>query len=70
MRKVLIFGSAGQLGVELVTVFRSAGFEVQPLTRANLDITDASADPYADASVRQRDGARRRKRGNSARSVV
>jgi dTDP-4-dehydrorhamnose reductase len=43
MRKVLIFGSAGQLGVELVTVFRSAGFEVQPLTRANLDITDASA---------------------------
>ena len=43
MRKVLIFGSAGQLGVELVTVFRSAGFEVQPLTRANLDITDPAA---------------------------
>jgi len=43
MRKVLIFGSAGQLGVELVKVFRAAGMQVQPLTRANLDITDASA---------------------------
>ena len=43
MRKVLIFGSAGQLVVELVNVFRTAGFEVQPLTRANLDITDPAA---------------------------
>jgi len=43
MRKVLIFGSAGQLGVELVSTFRSAGFQVHPLTRANLDITDAAA---------------------------
>jgi dTDP-4-dehydrorhamnose reductase len=43
MRKVLIFGSAGQLGVELVNVFRSNGLEVKALTRANLDITDASA---------------------------
>lgn len=43
MRKVLIFGSAGQLGVELVNVFRSAGCQVHPLTRANLDITDPAA---------------------------
>ena len=43
MRKVLIFGSAGQLGVELVSVFRDAGMQVQPLTRANVDITDAAA---------------------------
>ena len=42
MRKVLIFGSAGQLGVELVSVFRSAGLEVKALTRANLDITEAA----------------------------
>ncbi|MCC7234592.1 MAG: dTDP-4-dehydrorhamnose reductase [Bryobacterales bacterium] len=43
MRKVLIFGSAGQLGIELTTVFRDAGFQVQALTRAHLDITDPAA---------------------------
>ena len=37
-KRVVIFGSGGQLGVELVTVFRERGYEVtgmergQPLT--------------------------------------
>lgn len=40
--KVAIFGGAGQLGVELVRVFSGPGNQVLPLTRADLDITDAA----------------------------
>lgn len=40
--KVAIFGGAGQLGVELVRVFSGSGNQVLPLTRADLDITDAA----------------------------
>src|SRR5262245_40739082 len=38
--KVVVFGSSGQLGVELVTEFRSRGWEVTGFPRASLDISD------------------------------
>ncbi|MEZ5351178.1 MAG: dTDP-4-dehydrorhamnose reductase [Bryobacteraceae bacterium] len=38
--KVVIFGGAGQLGVELVRVFTAAGADVVALTRADGDVTD------------------------------
>jgi dTDP-4-dehydrorhamnose reductase len=41
--RVAIFGSAGQLGVELVREFASRGHDVIGLTRAQVDITDATA---------------------------
>ncbi|HXG31866.1 MAG TPA: dTDP-4-dehydrorhamnose reductase [Bryobacteraceae bacterium] len=40
--KVLIFGAAGQLGVELVDEFRRRGHKVRGLDRASVDITDAA----------------------------
>ncbi len=40
--KVLIFGAAGQLGVELVNEFRRRGHKVRGLDRASVDITDAA----------------------------
>lgn len=40
--KVLIFGAAGQLGVELVNEFRKRGHKVRGLDRASVDITDAA----------------------------
>jgi dTDP-4-dehydrorhamnose reductase len=41
--RALVFGAAGQLGVELARQARDAGSEVIALTRADLDITDAGA---------------------------
>jgi dTDP-4-dehydrorhamnose reductase len=37
---VVVFGAAGQLGVELVQTFRARGFAVHPFNRASVDITD------------------------------
>lgn len=41
-KKVVIFGAAGQLGVELSRVFSQAGYQLLRLTRAEVDITDAA----------------------------
>ena len=42
--KVLIFGSTGQLGTDLVSVLQNSGkFEVIPLTHEDADCTDAAA---------------------------
>lgn len=42
--KVLIFGSTGQLGTDLVSVLQKSGkFEVIPLTHEDADCTDAAA---------------------------
>jgi dTDP-4-dehydrorhamnose reductase len=38
--RVAIFGSGGQLGVELLSVFRSRGYEVAGFERSNVEITD------------------------------
>ena len=46
-QSVLIFGSAGQLGVELVRVFTELGHEVQALTRTDADL--AQPQSIADA---------------------
>jgi len=42
-RKAVVFGSAGQLGVELVAALRERGYEVAAWDRPEVDITDASA---------------------------
>jgi len=41
-RKVLIFGNAGQLGVELVREFTNRGYRVAGYDRAEVDITEGS----------------------------
>lgn len=38
--RVVIFGSGGQLGVELKREFKERGYEVTPLERTDVDITD------------------------------
>ena len=40
--KVAVFGSEGQLGVELVTIFRARGHEVNGFSRRDVDISDAA----------------------------
>ncbi len=40
LSKVAIFGSAGQLGMELNQAFASRGYRVTGFTRENIDITD------------------------------
>ena len=42
MRRVAIFGSGGQLGVELKAVFAARGWEIAAFERASADITDAA----------------------------
>jgi dTDP-4-dehydrorhamnose reductase len=42
-RKAVIFGSLGQLGVELTHVLRERGYEVQGFDRSDVDICDAAA---------------------------
>jgi dTDP-4-dehydrorhamnose reductase len=42
-RKAVVFGAAGQLGVELVRELRSRGYSVTGWDRAKVDITDATA---------------------------
>ncbi|MGD1098619.1 MAG: dTDP-4-dehydrorhamnose reductase, partial [Bryobacteraceae bacterium] len=41
--RVVIFGSAGQLGVELVAEFRERGYEVTGIDRGLVDITDQAS---------------------------
>ncbi|PRY12935.1 dTDP-4-dehydrorhamnose reductase [Kineococcus rhizosphaerae] len=48
----IVAGAGGMLGTDVVDVLRSAGHEVSALTRAELDVTDASA---ARALVRDAD---------------
>ncbi|MEJ5368491.1 MAG: dTDP-4-dehydrorhamnose reductase [Bryobacteraceae bacterium] len=43
MRKAVVFGCAGQLGVELEREFRQRGYEVTGLDRRQVDITNAEA---------------------------
>lgn len=38
--RVVVFGAAGQLGVELVQVFEARGYEVKAFDRATVDISD------------------------------
>ncbi len=40
-KKVLVFGCGGQLGVELMRVFRNGGYTVTGFDRAGVDVTDA-----------------------------
>ncbi|HEU0122596.1 MAG TPA: dTDP-4-dehydrorhamnose reductase [Bryobacteraceae bacterium] len=39
-KKVVVFGAAGQLGVELVRVLQERGYTVSPFNRASVDITN------------------------------
>lgn len=39
-KNVVVFGAAGQLGVELVQVLKDRGYEVHPFNRASVDITN------------------------------
>ena len=41
--KVLVFGPAGQLGTDVVRVFKSRGEDVLPVTRELADLTDRTA---------------------------
>jgi dTDP-4-dehydrorhamnose reductase len=43
VKKAAIFGSRGQLGIELVTEFAARGYEVASFDRSCCDITDAAA---------------------------
>src|ERR1035437_10256298 len=42
-RRAVVFGSAGQLGVELVRELRARQYAVMAWDRAQVDITDAAA---------------------------
>jgi dTDP-4-dehydrorhamnose reductase len=42
-KKAIVFGNAGQLGVELMREFAERGFEVRGTDRSEVDITDAAA---------------------------
>jgi len=48
---VVVFGCRGQLGVELVTVFQTRGYEVAGFERAKVDISDAAQVAQVFASV-------------------
>jgi dTDP-4-dehydrorhamnose reductase len=41
-RKVVVFGSLGQLGVELLSVFTERGYEVTGFDRSRVDISDSA----------------------------
>ncbi len=43
MTRVLLFGASGQLGLALQRAALQAGWELQPLTRADVDLADAGA---------------------------
>ena len=43
MKRVALFGSRGQLGVELKAVFSARGYDVACFERSTVDITDAQA---------------------------
>ena len=42
MKRIALFGSGGQLGVELKTEFSARGYEVTGFERSDVDITDAA----------------------------
>jgi dTDP-4-dehydrorhamnose reductase len=50
-KKAVVFGSGGQLGVELLRDLRERGYEVTGFERANLDITDPAKVEQALASI-------------------
>jgi dTDP-4-dehydrorhamnose reductase len=43
LKNVVVFGAAGQLGVELVQVLTARGYAVHPFNRASVDITNLPA---------------------------
>ena len=51
MKKAALFGSRGQLGVELKTEFSARGYDVACFERSTVDITDADAVERSIASV-------------------
>lgn len=51
MRRAIVFGCAGQLGVELEREFQQRGYEVMGLDRRQVDITNAEAVEAAVARV-------------------
>jgi dTDP-4-dehydrorhamnose reductase len=50
-KKAVVFGSGGQLGVELLGDLRERGYEVTGFERAHLDITDPAKVEQAIASI-------------------
>jgi dTDP-4-dehydrorhamnose reductase len=50
-KKVVVFGSGGQLGVELVSEFQRRGYAVTPFDRSSVDVSDAAAVERAIAVV-------------------
>ena len=52
-KKVVVFGSGGQLGVELVREFTERGYSVTGLARSSVDITDAARVERALAELTQ-----------------
>jgi dTDP-4-dehydrorhamnose reductase len=50
-KKVVVFGSGGQLGVELVREFQKRGYSVTPFDRSSVDVSDAGAVERAIAAV-------------------
>ena len=42
-KRVVVFGSGGQLGVELVREFQARGYAVTPFDRSSVDVSDAGA---------------------------
>jgi len=53
-QRVAVFGSGGQLGVELVAAFQSRGYEVLAFERATVDITDQA---HVERAIAQADPA-------------
>jgi dTDP-4-dehydrorhamnose reductase len=51
LKKAVVFGSGGQLGVELLRDLRERGYEVTGFERVNLDITDPAKVEQALASI-------------------
>jgi dTDP-4-dehydrorhamnose reductase len=41
-KRAIVFGAVGQLGIELVRVFRERGYDVRAFDRAAVDISDAA----------------------------
>jgi dTDP-4-dehydrorhamnose reductase len=50
-KKLVVFGSRGQLGVELVSVFQARGYNVAGFDRAKVDICDAAHVAHVFATV-------------------
>ena len=61
MKRVALFGSRGQLGVELKSEFTARGYEVACFERSTVDITDAAAVERSIAGVRSGHGPERRR---------